>query len=106
MAVEHVIYIDEDGTVEGIYDDATVGIVKAIAAHVDVRRASHVEPYADGWIADMRPVGGPVLFADGETPDLSDRSDAYDVTAFATRQAALDAERRWLDARMRTGSVL
>ncbi len=45
------------------------------------RRASHVEPYGDGfWQADMRPVRGPVL--DG----------------FKTRESALRAELEWLDA--------
>jgi len=43
-------------------------------------RASHVEPDAMGWTADMSPVKGPVL------------------GPFALRQDALDAEVAWLQA--------
>ena len=43
-------------------------------------RASHVEPAAQGWTADMSPVEGPVL------------------GPFTLRQDALDAEVAWLQA--------
>ena len=43
-------------------------------------RASHVEPDAMGWTADMSPVNGPTL------------------GPFALRQDALDAEVKWLQA--------
>ena len=46
-----------------------------------VRRASHVEPDADGrWSADLDPSGGPVL------------------GPFAKRSEALAAETAWLEA--------
>jgi hypothetical protein len=46
---------------------------------VVIRRASHVEPDADGrWLADLSPVDGPVL------------------GPFERRSTALDAECRWL----------
>jgi len=45
-----------------------------------IRRASHVEPDEDGrWWADLSPVGGPL------------------VGPCATRSAALEAERAWLE---------
>jgi len=45
-----------------------------------IRRASHVEPDADGlWVADLSPVGGPVL------------------RGFGRRSEALEAEREWLE---------
>jgi hypothetical protein len=82
--------IGNDGSLRMIYDDDVVKAFEEIA-RVTVRRASHVEPVeiissdsivyrAPGvrWQADMRPVGGPILFP------------------FLTRQAALDAERAWL----------
>jgi hypothetical protein len=46
-----------------------------------IRRASHVEPTADGrWTADLSPVGGPLL------------------GPFAGRGVALTAEQAWLNA--------
>ena len=45
-----------------------------------IRRASHVEPTEHGlWIADLSPVGGPVL------------------GPFTARSQALEAESRWLE---------
>ena len=45
-----------------------------------IRRASHVEPDENGrWIADLSPVGGPLL------------------GPFARRSQALAAESRWLE---------
>ncbi len=46
---------------------------------IDNTRASHVEPCAGGWSADMSPVGGPVL------------------TGFTKRSQALAAEVAWLE---------
>ena len=46
-----------------------------------IRRASHVEPTADGgWIADLSPVAGPTL------------------GPFSSRSLALIAEAAWLEA--------
>ncbi|MBL8794615.1 MAG: hypothetical protein JNM56_11980, partial [Planctomycetia bacterium] len=47
---------------------------------IAIRRASHVEPAAEGsWFADLSPVDGPVL------------------GPFRLRSEALAAERRWLE---------
>ena len=51
------IMIDEQGTMRFVYSDALV----ELARRGETRRASHVEPCAGGWTADMGPVGGPVL---------------------------------------------
>ena len=62
-----------------VYDDALLPVLQA--GDATVRRASHVEPDdGGGWFADMGPSGGPVL------------------RGFATRAAALAAEREWLAA--------
>lgn len=54
---------------------------------VHVRRASHVEPDADGrWLADLEPVGGPRL------------------GPYSLRSLALDAERAWLEQYRLTAS--
>jgi hypothetical protein len=46
---------------------------------ISIRRASHVEPTAEGqWLADLSPVAGPAL------------------GPFANRSQALTAERNWL----------
>ncbi len=83
--IAHRIRIEPDGRVAFIYDDALLGVARALRGHVERRRVSHVEPYRDGWMADMSPVGGPLLLADKLTR-----------TPFATRAAALEAERGWL----------
>jgi hypothetical protein len=46
------------------------------------RRASHVEPAAGGWSADLKPVGGPVL------------------GPFPRRDTALEEEIAWLQANL------
>ena len=65
-----------------IYDDDLVKLFEGMP--MKIKRASHVEPIEiDGtvkWQADMGPVGGPIL------------------SPFNTRQEALDAEHRWLEA--------
>ena len=65
------------GTITAIYDDALTALFDG--ADVDIRRATHVEPDGKNWIADLSPVGGPVL------------------RGFTTRKAALAAEVRYLD---------
>ncbi len=74
------IYIEPDGTVQVVYDDALVELFDG--RDLVTRRASHVEPVAGGWTADLGPVGGPVL------------------AVCRTRAEALTAERTWLDARL------
>lgn len=70
----------EEGVARFVYSDA----LAPLAADGVITRASHVEPaISGGWLADMRPSGGPVLLAE-------------DGFGFPTRQAALDAERAWL----------
>lgn len=90
------IVIEADGTVRFVYSDALHDLVAPLASEFDVRRASHVEPASafgwecDGWLADMRPVKGPLLH-DGYEPGRPGVK-----RAFATRAAALQAERDWL----------
>lgn len=66
-----------------IYSDEHAGLF-AGQGQPQITRASHVEPdpNGDGWIADMAPVGGPIL------------------GPFPTRAMALAAETCWLEAKM------
>jgi len=68
------------GQIKAVYDDALTALMEK--GEIKIRRASHVEPDFLGteckWIADMRPVDGPIL------------------TGFKTRREALDAEVRYL----------
>lgn len=76
------ILIDPAGVVRFVYDDALAPLLEQGAA--TVRRASHVEPAADGrsWTADLTPSAGPVL------------------GPFPTRGAAVDAEVEWIRKRL------
>jgi len=72
------LVIERDGRVRGIYgeefDLAALGSPR-------ITRASHVEPDAQGrWLADLSPVGEPIL------------------GPFERRSDALEAEVAWLDA--------
>lgn len=89
--MDHELYFDTDGTIQHVFDDELADLFaeEAQAGGVRVRRASHVEPFGLGWMADMRPVGGPVLL-DTNTDNPLGR------VAFKTRAAALAAERAWL----------
>jgi hypothetical protein len=70
------LVIGVDGQVRCLYDEA---IPLARLGAVSIRRASYVEPDAQGrWRADLAPVGGPVL------------------GPFDFRSAALEAEAAWL----------
>ena len=86
------IIVEADGTIRFVYSDTLAALFKG--DELTTSRASHVEPAINGkqgWTADMAPLGGPVLFADGD-------GDAQDAqrTPFETRQQALDAEREWI----------
>ncbi len=71
------LVIDRTGQLRFVYDEAID--LTALGQPV-IRRASYVEPDADGrWSADMQPVNGPVL------------------GPFDRRSEALAAERAWLD---------
>jgi hypothetical protein len=74
------LYISPEGNVRYVYTDTLPdSTFRREASSLSTRRASHVEPYADGgWTADMSPVGGPVL------------------GPFALRGQALEAETAWL----------
>ena len=70
------------GGIRCVYDEA---IDLTSLGPLAIRRGSHVEPTADGnWLADLAPVGGPVL------------------GPFANRSRALQAERTWLENRWLT----
>ena len=89
MLSEYDILIDPDGTIRFVYVDDLAEVFEGEALYT--KRASHVEPFGQGWMADMRPSGGPILF-DTNTDNPLGR------VAFRTRQQALDAERQWLRA--------
>lgn len=77
------LVIEAGGQVRCIYDEA---INLAALGRLSIRRASHVEPDADGhWVASL--IGGPVL------------------GPFATRSQALEAEQAWLQASWLTLTV-
>lgn len=48
----------EDGTAESIYSE---DIDLSTLGKLTHTRASHVEPGKNGWVADLSPVGGPLL---------------------------------------------
>jgi len=69
-----------NGTGRFIHSDEAAAVARAVGV-LSVRRASHVEPTADGrWAADMSPVRLGVTLG------------PYD-----TRREALEAEREWLE---------
>lgn len=71
------LIIDVRGNCRCVYDES---IPLPRLGRIKIRRGSHVEPVAGGsWIADMKPVDGPIL------------------GPFAFRTQALTAERRWLE---------
>ena len=76
------LVIQSGGFVRCIYDET---IELAALGPLEIRRASHVEPTADGhWTADLSPVHGPLL------------------GPFDHRTEALAAEQAWLAARWLT----
>jgi hypothetical protein len=72
------LIIGPTGQVRCVYDET---IDLAALGQPVIRRASHVEPDADGrWSADLHPMGGPIL------------------GPFDHRSEALTAESAWLHA--------
>ena len=72
------LIIGWDGSVRGIYGEE---IALVALGPLEIHRASHVEPDRHGrWLADLSPVGGPVL------------------GPFDRRSEALEAEVEWLEA--------
>jgi hypothetical protein len=73
------LVVDALGTARAVYaEDLDLACLGTVA----IRRASHVEPDAQGrWSADLGPVGGPVL------------------GPFPRRSEALAAEVAWLESR-------
>lgn len=102
--VEEDILIEPDGTIRFVYSDALAAAFDGETIHTV--RASHVEPHPcyAGWLADMRPVGGPVIGSNGQWPgtyaDGGTVTTACLLRGFATRQEALDAERVWIRKEM------
>jgi hypothetical protein len=72
------LIIERNGHVRGIYGEA---LNLAALGTPQISRASHVEPDDSGrWLADLSPVGGPVL------------------GPFSKRSEALEAEVKWLES--------
>ena len=72
-----LLVVDPQGGVRCLYAEA---IDLTALGQPTIRRASRVEPDATGrWVADLSPVGGPLL------------------GPFDKRSEALDAERVWLE---------
>ena len=74
------ITVQPNGDLRMIYYDEIATLLTCGESRIV--RASHVEPAAQGWTADMSPVDGPTL------------------GPFALRQDALDAEVEWLSRRL------
>lgn len=97
---KHTIKI-QDGHLRFVYDDALAFLLDE--GHPEIKRVSHVEPHPSkvGWVADMTPAA--------TSPDLAVAIGANGtwfltvpgvwelIEPFPTRQAALDAEREWLN---------
>jgi hypothetical protein len=75
------LFISPTGTVHCLYtEELDLGVL----GRRSIRRASHVEPTAEGqWTADLSPLGGPVL------------------GPFPLRSEALAAEVRWIEQNWR-----
>ena len=72
------LIIEPNGLVRGVYGEE---IALDALGPPRISRASHVEPDASGrWLADLSPVGGPIL------------------GPFERRTKALEAEVAWLEA--------
>ena len=79
------VLVQPDGTVRAIYQEE---IDLAVLGRPTITRASQVEPDDQGrWLADLKPVGGPVL------------------GPFDRRSEALEAEHDWLERHWLVGNA-
>lgn len=103
---EEWILVEEDGTIRFVHQDDLAIALEDIGG-MSTKRASNVEPHPtkQGWLADMRPSGGPILgFGSALSVDAAQASaEAKSIAAltsllqpFKTRTEALKAERDWL----------
>lgn len=102
-----------DAKMEFVYADELAPLLTEGPSKVT--RASHVEPHPDGgWLADMRPSGGPILgvtlrpciLRNGEGDPIAGMWGVYGwvreekhlhlLAPFDLREDALEAEREWL----------
>jgi len=96
---EHVLTF-HDGRVGAIYDDAIGPLLRELGPTV-TRRATHVEPWEDGWAVWI--TGWVRRAAAGQhcwglvCPDIPRMAENL-LGPFPTRAAALAAERRYLEA--------
>lgn len=94
------ITVDSNGNLHFIYSDELAGLLET--GESKITRASHVEPHPTqtGWLADMRPVNGPILGANGRTVDGYAADEPCEtmklLPPFSTRAEALAAEVEWL----------
>ena len=101
---DYDIIVTEGGDLQFVYADELAEVFAG--EQQQTRRASHVEPHPtrNGWLADMRPSGGPVLGCGWqrtqEAIDWSLQHDGNDgvqsLPPFPTRAEALAAECEWL----------
>jgi len=93
------VVVGEDGTLRFVYDDDLAGLIPE-GYTCPIRRASHVEPTADGkWAADMRPALDLMTTAQVEALGQIQMAVACAplmLGPFDTRAEALDAEVAWL----------
>ena len=71
------IHIDAAGVMRFLWNDDFAALADEGTA--SIRRVSHVEPVGNQWMADLSPVGGPLL------------------GPFSLRRDALAAEVRWVE---------
>lgn len=111
MSKELDVVVTEDGSLRFIFDDDLADLIPA-GYVCPIRRASHVEPTADGrWTADMRPAIALMTeaqrsaYANEHGPLTGNTSVGYihgltramlTLGPFATRAEALSAEVQWL----------
>lgn len=82
------LFIRADGSAQCLYDEK---IKLDELGSLDIKRASHVEPDPQSpgyWFVDLSPVGGPCSFG------------------YKTRAAALAAEAKWLNEKMRDTHIV
>ena len=86
MSLNFTVYVG-DGLLKFVYDDELAELLQLGVSQIC--RASHVEPTALGWTADLSPSG------------------SFDILGpFPRRSDALQAEVAWLDRQLAAGDVV